>query len=77
MLSQMIADIFEMLGHTWILRGGNELAPDAEDIESFQDEAVKHLYNEQVGTRLSAGGMIVEKQEDNRYGVYVYVGSYN
>lgn len=76
MLTEIVATIFRKLGHTWVLDNDKVIVPDSQDIERFFDEAVKHLWTEPVGTRLTSGSMIIEKAPEDHYDVYVYVGNY-
>lgn len=76
MLNKTVSELCQDLGVTWTLKGGKVISPDEHDVEAFFDEAVKHLHTEEVGTRLTVGGLIIEKEENNNYGVYVYAGNF-
>ena len=76
MLTETISNFLRDTGHTWTLEGGKIISPAPEDVEIFLDEAVRHLHTEEVGTRLTAGGLIIEKEPENKYGVYLYAGNF-
>lgn len=75
MINFLISQLFKQLGHTWTLTNGNVVTPTDNDVERVLDEAARQLYNEEVGSRLNVGGLIIEKRE-NDHDVYIYVGSY-
>lgn len=75
MIEEQIAEIFAENAYTWTLTNGDIIIPTAEDVEIVLDEAVRQLYNREVGDRLNVGRLIVEKREKD-YDVYCYVGSY-
>jgi len=75
MVFDSVVEVFRRLGHTWTLTNGRVIEPEAEDVEKVLDHAAGLLYNEEVGTRLNVGSLIVEKREHD-HDVYVYVGSY-
>lgn len=58
---------------TWTLDNGEVILPDEDDFEKFLDEAIRHLYTEDVGARLTVGHLIIEKRE-NTYDVFAYFG---
>ena len=74
MINTLVAEIFERIGHPWILDTG-VIQPDEDDVEKLLDEAVVKLYDGQVGDRLEVAGLIVEKTSHG-YDVFVYVGAY-
>lgn len=78
MLTEIVSEIFKMVGQTWTLSNDKVIEPDDNDVERFFDEAAKHLHGEEVGARLSVPGsaLIIEKRPNNLHGVYVYVGDY-
>ena len=74
MIEMMVVDIFDKTGHRW--NTGNGLVRvDDDDVKKVLDHAAKVLYDEPVGTRLSVGGLIIEKR-DRGHDVYVYLGKY-
>jgi hypothetical protein len=74
MLEALINEIFSKTRWTWKI-GALNLIPDEDDIQRALDEAARQLYNEEVGTRLEVGGLIIEKRPRG-HDVYVMVGSY-
>ena len=74
-LEDDLAKVFEENGWTWNLVGGQSTVPDALDIEAALDEAARLLYNEEVGTQLEVGRLII-KRLHNGFDVYVYAGKY-
>lgn len=74
-LEQDLAAQFAKHGWTWNLRDGGTVIPDEEDIEQALDEAARLLYNEQVGTELEVGRMIIKKKHRG-HDVYLYIGPY-
>jgi len=74
-LEEKLAELFLDNAFTWTLTNGSIIIPDADDIERVLDEAARQLYNEETGTRLDVGRLIIEKR-DTDHDVYVYVGSY-
>lgn len=76
MLEKLVAELFERLGHTWILSNNKIIVPTDSDIEKVFDEAAKQLHNGEIGDRLNVGRMIIEKQKENNHDVYLYIGTY-
>lgn len=73
-MRDLIADLFERIGHTWKFKQGH-FVPTAEDVQGVLDKAAVALYDCNIGDRFESGGLIIEKTEyGNR--VYCYVGSY-
>lgn len=74
MIEDLIQEIFERIGHTWLI-GGRHLLPNSSDITQVLDKAAGSLYDEPEGTQFQTGGLIIEKAEDG-YDVYVCVGNF-
>jgi hypothetical protein len=74
-LEQDIAEIFAKHQWTWNLKGGRTTVPEIDDIEAALDEAARLLYNEEPGTELEVGRLII-KRLHNGFDVYVYAGKY-
>lgn len=73
-LERHIAEVLADTGRLWKLDSGF-ITPTEEIVERALDEAAKALYNEPVGTRLTVGGMIIERTNSG-FEVYVMLGSY-
>lgn len=74
MIVDMVVEIFERIGLTWTI-GGRTCQPTEDDVEKTLDEAVKMLYDRDMGQQLEVGGMIVEKRPIG-HDVWVYLGNY-
>ena len=74
MISEIVSEIFQRIGHQWKLDTGFT-DPSEDDVEKILDTAVVKLYDGATGDRLEVGGLIIEKATRG-YDVYVYVGNY-
>jgi len=74
MIEMMVTDTFDKIGHRWNTDQGL-VRVDDDDVTRVLDHAAKVLYNEPVGTRLSIGGLIIEKRATG-HDIYVYLGNY-
>ena len=72
-----IAEHFADRDWKWRVKGHPEgIVPTDSDIAAALDEAARMLYNEQVGTTLQVGRLVIVK-EHSGYDVYVLAGTYN
>lgn len=74
MIAELITEILMRTGQTWKI-GNKNLQPQEDEVEIVLDEAVKKLYDEDLGARFEMGGLIIEKRSGG-YDAYCYVGSY-
>ena len=74
LITDLVNHIFVETGRRWKI-GGAMLTPTEKDIEQALDAAAKMLYDEEVGSSLSVGGLIIEKT-DNGFDAYVHVGEF-
>jgi hypothetical protein len=74
MINTIIAEVFDKIGHVWMLDTGL-LTPEEDDVQIVLDKAAELLYDEDLHSRLETGGLIIEKTESG-HDVYVYVGNY-
>ena len=74
MIADIVAGIFERIGHTWKTDQGH-IVPSEEDVAEFLDGAASALYTYQEGDRFESGGLIIERTKRG-HDVYVYVGNY-
>lgn len=72
---ELIQHIFDKTDRLWKLSDGAYIEPEISDIETVLDDVAAKLYAEPVGSRLTVGGMSIEKTETG-FDVYVYVGTY-
>lgn len=75
-LEDELAAWFAKNGWTWHLKGDREVVPSPWEIEAALDEAARMLYNEEVGTQLEVGRLIIKKLHKG-HDVYIYVGQYD
>lgn len=75
MLEYTLAQTFKENGWTWQIKGRGHVVPTETDIEKALDEAARLLYNEEPGTRLEVGRLIITKTTSG-HDVYVYAGNY-
>lgn len=73
-LESDLADIFSDNDWTWSTSEGSRV-PREEDFELALDAAAKELYNEDVGTQLEVGRLIIKKKHQG-HDVYVFAGTY-
>lgn len=74
MLERIISEFFEKNKWTWNLKTGRRVPTD-NDVEDALDEAARILYNEEDGTQLEVGRLIIRKKH-NGHDVFMYVGDY-
>lgn len=74
MIEDLVARIFERIGHLWAV-GGVPHKVTEDDVLKVLDEAAAVLYDSPIDTRLETGGLIIDKQSDG-FDVFVYVGRY-
>lgn len=75
MLEAEIADHFQKNEFTWKLKGEGLVLPSETDILDALDEAARVLYDEEVGTQLEVGRLIIIKTHTG-HDVYAYFGTY-
>ena len=76
-LEVFISEFLSERDWKWKVKGHPEgVSPTDSDIAAALDEAARMLYNEQVGTTLQVGRLVIVK-EHSGYDVYVMAGSYN
>lgn len=75
MINDIIADLFEKIGHTWRI-GGKFIQPNTDHVEKVLDNAAAAMYDSNIGDRFESGGLIVEKTATG-YTVYALVGHYS
>lgn len=71
----LIKSILEATDRMWSIKGKGYIVPNEDDIEKTLDIAAAQLYDRPVGTRLSVGGLIIERLPQG-FDVYVHVGKY-
>jgi len=71
----MISSYFEEAGYVWKLKDGKEIFPSSNDIEKVLDKAASVLYDEEVGSNVRVGSLLIEKTETG-FDVYILAGSY-
>lgn len=77
MISSIVSEFFDRIGHFWYVDGGTTtVTPSEDDVEKVLDRAAVALYDGAVGDRLEVGGLIIEKAEHG-HDVYMYVGNYS
>ncbi len=64
---------FETHNHQWRI-GGKMMIPTTEDLQKAIDNAIERLYNEEVGTTLAVGRLIIERSQDKTFDIYVHFG---
>lgn len=74
MIAEFIADYFQRQEWMWKTNQGH-IVPNVNDVAQTLDKIVENLYDEVVGTQLSTGRLIVRKDTDNQYDVYMLVGT--
>lgn len=74
MIAEIVTETFQKIGHAWKV-GGTLVAPTEDDVLKVLDHAVSVLYDGDIGDRLEAGGLIIEKTS-NGHDIYVYIGNY-
>ena len=74
MIADIVAGVFERIGHTWKTDQG-DIVPSEQDVEQFLDRAAAALYDYSDGDRFESGGLIIDKTRHG-HDVYVYVGNY-
>lgn len=74
MIEQIVAEIFERIGHVWMLDSGLTV-PTEDDVHRMLDAAAKALYDSPIGTQFQTGGLVIEKAPTG-HDVYVFVGNY-
>lgn len=74
-LEDKLAQEFAENGWTWNLAGDKTIVPTESDIEQALDEAARMLYNEEPGTQLEVGRLIIKKTPRG-HDVYLFAGEY-
>jgi hypothetical protein len=74
MIADIVAGVFERIGHTWKTDQGL-IVPSEQDVEIFLDNAASALYTYSEGDRFESGGLIIERTKRG-HDVWVYVGNY-
>lgn len=73
-MKTLIHTLLIMTGRKWKV-GGTLATPTEDDVQKVLDSAAKALYNEDVGSTFTMGGLYIEKSHQG-YDVYVHVGEY-
>jgi hypothetical protein len=74
-ISELISEVFNRIGHTWTLKAGGHVVPSEEDVDEMLDIAAKRLYDSPDDSQFESGGIIVRK-DTTGHDVFVYVGRY-
>lgn len=74
MIITIIHGIFQQTKRLWKV-DGTLVAPTEDNIKKALDSAAKALYNEDVGSTFTMGGLHIEKAHKG-FDVYVHVGQY-
>lgn len=65
---------FSTRAYMWRFDGDDLRVPTAEEIEAAVDIAVRDLYDENEGSILEFGRLIVQKGPDKTYDIFLHIG---
>ena len=71
---ELIRHVFAITARTWKI-DGEAVRPTENDVRKVLDSAAEALYDEEVGSTFTMGGLYIEKTTKGM-DVYVHVGEY-